>query len=175
MNHACFVGKHCHVRNRGGVSCICVHRVRCWWPGSCMFVTVTRCRVSRHIGPHPFISTSKLKLTLASNNQSALTFLSLLFFFFASRSSHPHPVNWSCFLFTPLFVAAMGLSFSKFWDRMFGKTEMRILMVGLDAAGKTTILYKLKLGEVVTTIPTIGFKYARVKNRVVCVGCFWFT
>ena len=34
--------------------------------------------------------------------------------------------------------------------------EMRILMVGLDAAGKTTILYKLKLGEVVTTIPTIG-------------------
>ena len=32
---------------------------------------------------------------------------------------------------------------------------MRILMVGLDAAGKTTILYKLKLGEVVTTIPTI--------------------
>jgi hypothetical protein len=24
---------------------------------------------------------------------------------------------------------------------------MRILMVGLDAAGKTTILYKLKLGE----------------------------
>lgn len=33
---------------------------------------------------------------------------------------------------------------------------MRILMVGLDAAGKTTILYKLKLGEIVTTIPTIG-------------------
>jgi len=30
---------------------------------------------------------------------------------------------------------------------MFGKKEMRILMVGLDAAGKTTILYKLKLGE----------------------------
>lgn len=35
--------------------------------------------------------------------------------------------------------------------------QKRILMVGLDAAGKTTILYKLKLGEVVTTIPTIGF------------------
>lgn len=30
------------------------------------------------------------------------------------------------------------------------------LQVGLDAAGKTTILYKLKLGEIVTTIPTIG-------------------
>lgn len=35
---------------------------------------------------------------------------------------------------------------------------MRILMVGLDAAGKTTILYKLKLGEIVTTIPTIGMR-----------------
>ena len=34
---------------------------------------------------------------------------------------------------------------------------MRILMVGLDAAGKTTILYKLKLGEIVTTIPTVRF------------------
>ena len=40
---------------------------------------------------------------------------------------------------------------------LFGKKEMRILMVGLDAAGKTTILYKLKLGEIVTTIPTIGW------------------
>lgn len=28
--------------------------------------------------------------------------------------------------------------------------------VGLDAAGKTTLLYRLKLSEVVTTIPTIG-------------------
>lgn len=34
-------------------------------------------------------------------------------------------------------------------------------MVGLDAAGKTTILYKLKLGEIVTTIPTIG-KYLSI-------------
>lgn len=51
----------------------------------------------------------------------------------------------------------MGMSFSKLFDKLwFGKKEMRILMVGLDAAGKTTILYKLKLGEIVTTIPTIG-------------------
>ncbi|VDL90868.1 unnamed protein product [Schistocephalus solidus] len=35
--------------------------------------------------------------------------------------------------------------------------------VGLDAAGKTTILYKLKLGEVVTTIPTIGFNVEAVE------------
>jgi ADP-ribosylation factor 1/2 len=75
----------------------------------------------------------------------------------------------------------MGLTFTKLFARLFSKKEMRILMVrataldgrsaigsatprdmvprpqvGLDAAGKTTILYKLKLGEIVTTIPTIG-------------------
>ncbi len=49
----------------------------------------------------------------------------------------------------------MGI-FSKAFGKLVGKKDCRILMVGLDAAGKTTILYKLKLGEVVTTIPTIG-------------------
>merc|ERR1712007_168578 len=48
---------------------------------------------------------------------------------------------------------------------LFGKQEMRILMVGLDAAGKTTILYKLKLGEVVTPIPTIGFNVEEVTYK----------
>merc|ERR1719330_468324 len=46
-----------------------------------------------------------------------------------------------------------------------GKQEMRILMVGLDAAGKTTILYKLKLGEVVTSIPTVGFNVETVEYK----------
>jgi ADP-ribosylation factor protein 1 len=45
------------------------------------------------------------------------------------------------------------------------KTEMRILMVGLDAAGKTTILFKLKLGDVVTTIPTVGFNVETVEYK----------
>ena len=46
--------------------------------------------------------------------------------------------------------------------RMFEKKEMRILMVGLDAAGKTTILYRLKVGEIMTTLPTIGFNVETV-------------
>ncbi|KAA0053266.1 hypothetical protein IC582_025741 [Cucumis melo] len=50
----------------------------------------------------------------------------------------------------------MRLTFTKLFSRLFAKKEMQILMVGLDAAGKTTILYKLKLGEIVTTIPTMG-------------------
>lgn len=40
-------------------------------------------------------------------------------------------------------------------------------MVGLDAAGKTTILYKLKLGEIVTTIPTIGMS---INERLLAVN-----
>jgi len=52
---------------------------------------------------------------------------------------------------------------------------MRILMLGLDAAGKTTILYKLKLNQDVTTIPTVGFNvesvtYKNVKFNVWDVG-----
>ena len=34
--------------------------------------------------------------------------------------------------------------------------DRKIVMVGLDAAGKTTVLYKLKLSELLMTIPTIG-------------------
>jgi len=37
------------------------------------------------------------------------------------------------------------------------KIEMRVVTLGLDGAGKTTILCKLKQGEFVATIPTIGF------------------
>jgi len=59
----------------------------------------------------------------------------------------------------------MGSSFSRLFSGLFGKKEMRILMVGLDAAGKTTILYKLKLGEIVTTIPTIGFNVETVDYK----------
>uniref|UniRef100_A0A8V1A061 ADP ribosylation factor 1 n=1 Tax=Gallus gallus TaxID=9031 RepID=A0A8V1A061_CHICK len=59
----------------------------------------------------------------------------------------------------------MGNIFANLFKGLFGKKEMRILMVGLDAAGKTTILYKLKLGEIVTTIPTIGFNVETVEYK----------
>lgn len=59
----------------------------------------------------------------------------------------------------------MGSSISSLFSGLFKRKEMRILMVGLDAAGKTTILYKLKLGEIVTTIPTIGFNVETVEYK----------
>ena len=45
----------------------------------------------------------------------------------------------------------------------FSERHAKILMLGLDAAGKTTVLYKLKLNEVVSTIPTIGFNVETVQ------------
>lgn len=72
----------------------------------------------------------------------------------------------------------MGILFSSLWSKLFSKAEVKIIIVGLDNAGKTTILYKLfvfcsicclispnidwsayivsLLNEVVTTTPTIG-------------------
>merc|ERR1712057_5330 len=61
-------------------------------------------------------------------------------------------------------ITHMGI-FGKVVAKLVGKRDCRILMVGLDAAGKTTILYKLKLGEVVTTIPTIGFNVETVEYK----------
>ncbi|TPX30957.1 hypothetical protein SmJEL517_g05607 [Synchytrium microbalum] len=69
----------------------------------------------------------------------------------------------------------MGAAISKALAKLFGNKEMRILMLGLDCAGKTTILYKLKLNQPITTIPTVGFNvesvtYKNVKFNVWDVG-----
>ncbi len=93
----------------------------------------------------------------------------------------------------------MGGQVSKMMGKLFGSREMRLLMLGLDAAGKTSehtsptlhlapqflsqsltpslpaILYKLKLNQPVTTIPTVGFNvetvtYKNVKFNVWDVG-----
>uniref|UniRef100_A0A2K5CF02 ADP ribosylation factor 1 n=1 Tax=Aotus nancymaae TaxID=37293 RepID=A0A2K5CF02_AOTNA len=57
---------------------------------------------------------------------------------------------------------SMGNIFANLFKGLF---EMHILMVGLDAAGKTTILYELKLGKILTTIPTIGFNVGTVEHK----------
>lgn len=51
----------------------------------------------------------------------------------------------------------MGIFFSSLWRRLTGTGQQyKIVLVGLNNAGKTTILYKLHLGEAVVTQPTIG-------------------
>jgi ADP-ribosylation factor 1/2 len=59
----------------------------------------------------------------------------------------------------------MGITFTKIFDFLSSTKEMRILMLGLDGAGKTTVLYKLKLGEVVQSVPTIGFNVETVQYK----------
>ncbi|XP_015217744.2 uncharacterized protein [Lepisosteus oculatus] len=56
----------------------------------------------------------------------------------------------------------MGLIFSQLYQALPG-LQARILLLGLDGAGKTTVLYKLKLNEAVCTIPTIGFNVEPVE------------
>lgn len=54
---------------------------------------------------------------------------------------------------------------SKLFASFVGNKEVRVLILGLDNAGKTTILYKLQMGEVVTTVPTIGFNVETVQYK----------
>ena len=60
---------------------------------------------------------------------------------------------------------AMGVLVSKIFSTLLGSKEVRVLILGLDNAGKTTILYKLQMGEVVTTVPTIGFNVETVTYK----------
>ncbi|XP_052058063.1 uncharacterized protein LOC127698586 [Mytilus californianus] len=59
----------------------------------------------------------------------------------------------------------MGILWTKLSEAFSYFTETghcKILLLGLDNAGKTTILYKLKLNEAVSTIPTLGFNVETV-------------
>jgi GTPase SAR1 family protein len=49
----------------------------------------------------------------------------------------------------------MGFIFSKLFTFIFGDKRLKLLILGLDNAGKTTLLYLLKLGKVVKTTPSM--------------------
>ncbi len=55
--------------------------------------------------------------------------------------------------------------FSSLFSRLFGRKEVRILILGLDNAGKTTILYRLQVDEPVATVPTIGFNVETLQYK----------
>ena len=48
----------------------------------------------------------------------------------------------------------MGVVFSRLFSSLFGRGDIRILILGLDNAGKTTILYKLQLNKIIETVPS---------------------
>mmetsp|Transcript_2963 Transcript_2963/g.8387 ORF Transcript_2963/g.8387 Transcript_2963/m.8387 type:complete len:233 (+) Transcript_2963:65-763(+) len=59
----------------------------------------------------------------------------------------------------------MGSSVSSSMKSLFERREFKTLMVGLTAAGKTTILHGLHAGKVATTTPTIGFNLETLELR----------
>ncbi|KAK7031820.1 ADP-ribosylation factor [Favolaschia claudopus] len=69
--------------------------------------------------------------------------------------------------------------FRRLFDRLYPSLPERykIPLLGLDASGKTTLLYRLKTGEIVTTIPTIGFQVETMevpagKGRAITMLCW---
>ena len=59
----------------------------------------------------------------------------------------------------------MGHLLSRAMDALSGTKERRLLMLGLDAAGKTSILYKLKLDGAARAIPTVGFNVETLRHE----------
>lgn len=56
---------------------------------------------------------------------------------------------------------AMGVNLAK-----LQANPVHVVMLGLDAAGKTTVLYRLKFDEFTPTLPTIGFNCEKVRGTV---------
>lgn len=45
-------------------------------------------------------------------------------------------------------------------------TPLHVAMLGLDSAGKTTALYRLKFDQYLNTVPTIGFNCERIRGGI---------
>lgn len=50
-------------------------------------------------------------------------------------------------------------------DLIANYNTLHIVMLGLDSAGKTTALYRLKFDQYLNTVPTIGFNCEKVKLK----------
>ncbi|KAL4435158.1 hypothetical protein ABPG74_003651 [Tetrahymena malaccensis] len=60
----------------------------------------------------------------------------------------------------------MGFVFSKIFKKLFGSNNsFNIHIVGLQNAGKTTILYQYNLGKVIETTPTLGSNMEEVTHK----------
>ncbi|EAS05364.1 ADP-ribosylation factor(Arf)/Arf-like (Arl) small GTPase family protein (macronuclear) [Tetrahymena thermophila SB210] len=72
----------------------------------------------------------------------------------------------------------MGQLILKALNALQSQKQRKILMLGLDAAGKTTILYQMKFGQNIQSVPTIGFgvesiEYKNIKFIVWDIGGQW--
>ena len=56
-----------------------------------------------------------------------------------------------------------GQAFTRVYQLLSRRIEKRVVLLGLDNAGKTTAVYRLLLGKKVDTVPTVGFNSEEVK------------
>jgi len=64
---------------------------------------------------------------------------------------------WPCTGFrTRLCARFMGATVSRVFELFSRRIEKRVVLLGLDNAGKTTAVYRLLLGKKVETVPTVG-------------------
>lgn len=48
----------------------------------------------------------------------------------------------------------MGSVLTRIARLFYSAKEVRVLMLGIDNAGKTTLLYRMQLGNIVETVPS---------------------
>ena len=53
---------------------------------------------------------------------------------------------------------------SSLMNKLYPPTEYRILLLGNDSSGKTSLMYKWVLGELITTVPTLGFNLEKISR-----------
>ena len=53
----------------------------------------------------------------------------------------------------------------KIISKLFESKETKILMLGLDNSGKTTLIHKMKFGEMIRSVPTVGFNMEAVTYK----------
>eukprot|EP01029_Cantina_marsupialis_P027580 TRINITY_DN773044_c0_g1_i1.p1 TRINITY_DN773044_c0_g1~~TRINITY_DN773044_c0_g1_i1.p1 ORF type:complete len:182 (-),score=39.08 TRINITY_DN773044_c0_g1_i1:250-795(-) len=66
----------------------------------------------------------------------------------------------------------MGSKFSRSIRTWSKRKQRRLLILGLDNAGKTTILHQMNLGKPVSTVPTMGFNVEKVKHNKLTLFLF---
>ncbi|TSM68907.1 Nebulin [Bagarius yarrelli] len=121
----------------------------CDFEAECVYVVLSSGRVSLY-----FITASSAALTADWLNRS-LSMRAKPGSAFDWRSDYNEPANISINCAKKRHPVNMGIIFTKLW-RLFNHQEHKVIIVGLDNAGKTTILYQFSMNEVVHTSPTIG-------------------
>lgn len=110
---------------------------------------------SFHVALPPFVVCRELTLRAAARGPPVLPIRSVSHgSLYLEGERCPSAIPWLASRFANGHLP--HIRWPQVFGKLFGKKEVRILMVGLDAAGKTTILYKLKLGEIVREALQLG-------------------